>query len=155
LTTTSNLKIELEHARHNLIEDSADDIKRYFHWQTIDNLIYHFDHITIEDDKRSVHASIMSFISECILVRDIIDRKLSVRLWNKHLDKVTDYYSSNLGFHLVANQLVSFAFYLLLFLAGTYFFNLFIGLVPVAVFLIQSFLISRWRRERKAYCLFY
>ena len=80
------------------LNNSVEEHKRkYFHLKTIENLIFHFDDIRSESDKKWVYETLDEYFQKCSNLSTSIDRQISKKLFFEFLDKVTDYYHSNVS----------------------------------------------------------
>ena len=105
------------------LNNSVEEHKRkYFHLKTIENLIFHFDDIRSESDKKWVYETLDEYFQKCSNLSTSIDRRISKKLFFEFLDKVTDYYHSNLGFSILINRTVVYFIYVLLLILCHYFF---------------------------------
>ena len=109
------------------LNNSVEEHKRkYFHLKTIENLIFHFDDIRSESDKKWVYETLDEYFQKCSNLSTSIDRRISKKLFFEFLDKVTDYYHSNLGFSILINRTVVYFIYVLLLILCHYFFAFYV-----------------------------
>jgi hypothetical protein len=150
-----DLKHDLMRKKENLMQQVAIEEHRYFHFGTIDNLLYHFDEVKTIADKRWVYSCLDNYFSDITTYINSIDRETSRSLHQQYLDKVTDYYNSNLGFIIMINRELFAGFYFVLFLIGYFAFNFWVSLIPVIIFAIRSFMIYKKWKDKRVYSLYY
>ena len=96
--------------------------KKYFHIQTIENIIYHFENIKSENDKDWVYKILVTYFEKCSKIKTSIDRNISKNIFDEYIDKITDYYYSNLGFVMLINRpLIYFVYFVCLVLCYVFF----------------------------------
>lgn len=138
------------------LNNSVEEHKRkYFHLKTIENLIFHFDDIRSESDKKWVYETLDEYFQKCSNLSTSIDRRISKKLFFEFLDKVTDYYHSNLGFSILINRTVVYFIYVLLLILCHYFFAFYVLLSVAGLFAFQIFISFRKFKQKKVYGLFY
>jgi len=147
-----------EHLRTLLYElknASSTSEGRYFHTNTIENLITHFEEVKTENDKNWVYESLVEYFKKCSEFTPSIDRQTSKDLFYEHIDKITDYYHNNLGFTMLINRSVVYFIYCLIILLCYIFFNLYVVAVIVFLILIQITRTFKKFKEKQVYGLFW
>jgi hypothetical protein len=150
-----NLKGELRIKWESLSENTSPHDRKYFHLKTLQNLIFHFDEIRNENDKRWVYSSLENYINECHNYIPSIDRTTSSQLYLQFIDKVTDYYRSYLGFILILDRNLLIIFYVVLFLLCYFIFNIWVSLIPIVFFILQFYRVYKKRKDKRVFSLFY
>ena len=134
---------------------STSNEAKYFHVNTIENLIVHFQQIKTENDKNWVYESLVEYFEECSGFLPSIDRETSKDLFDTYIDKITDYYHSNLGFTMLINRAVVYGVYILAILICYIFFSWYV-LVGVVVFIIfQTIRTYQKFKAKQVYGLFW
>jgi hypothetical protein len=129
--------------------------KRYFHIRTVENLIFHFEEIKTENDRTWVYEVLVEYFHKCSQLVPSIDRSLSKDLFNEYIDKITDYYHSNLGFVMLINRSIVYLFYLIILILCFIYFNIYVLLVVLSLCLLQIIKAYKKYKERKVYGLFW
>ncbi len=113
--------------------------RKYYHLNTLENLIFHFEGIKAEKDKNWVYETLDEYFKECFSNTLNMDREISKRLFFEYLDKITDFYHSNLGFVVLMNRGVVYFAYLVILALCYYYFNLYVVLGVVIFIALQTF----------------
>jgi hypothetical protein len=127
-------KVHLQSLMNGLNSSIVDSEKRYFHINSVENLIFHFEDIKSENDKEWVYAGLLEYLKECAENSTSIDRTASKYLFYEYIDKIADYYQNHLGFVTFLNRAVIYLFYFLV-LAVCYFLFHYYILIGVAAFI--------------------
>ena len=151
----SEYAADLNSKLRNLMDGSMSANHRYFHLQTLYNLIYHLDGVKTLSDKRWIYETLCSYFMAAEKFLPEIDRKSSKDLYFTYLDKIADYYDSNLDFSLMINWIFFIAIFTVLSVAAYFVIGIWISLAVVAFFIIRAFArYNKWK-QNKVYCLFY
>src|SRR6266436_6151964 len=78
--------------------------KKYFHLNTIENLIFHFEEIKTENDKNWIYETLEEYLKKCLALIPSIDRNISKDLFYDNINKLTTYYHDNLCFIILMNR---------------------------------------------------
>ncbi len=128
---------------------------KYFHVNTIENLIAHFQQVKTENDKNWVYESLVEYFKKCSEFLPSIDRQTSKDLFDEYIDKITDYYHSNLGFVMLINRTVVYCVYILAISICYIFFSWYV--VGIVIFFIIFKIISTYKKvkDKQVYGLFW
>jgi hypothetical protein len=129
--------------------------KKYFHVKTIENLIFHFEKINTENDKKWVYETLVEYFRRCSDYVPSIDRNTSKSLFFEYLDKVTDYYHNNLGFSVLMNRVIVYFVYFLILGVCYYFLNFYVVIAIAAVFIFQIIQAFKKYRAKQVYGIFW
>ena len=129
--------------------------KRYFHINTLENLIFHFEEIKTENDKTWVYENLVEYFKKCSEITASIDRNTSKGLFYEHIDKITDYYHSNLGFVMLVNRSIVYLIYFLILLVCYTFFNLYVVSLVASFFIYQIIRVFKKYKAKQVYGLFW
>ena len=129
--------------------------KKYFHLNTIENLIFHFTEIKTENDKNWVYETLQEYLKKCFDLLPSIDRSSSKNLFYSDINKLTNYYHDNLGFKILINRSIVYFVYFIVLVACYIFFNIYVVIAVASLFVIQIFTIFKKYKERKVYGLFW
>ncbi len=129
--------------------------KKYFHLQTIENLIFHFERVKTENDKNWIYETIVVYFKRCSEIMTSIDRNTSKDLFYEHVDKVTDYYHNNLGFVLLINRTIVYLIYFLILLLCYIFLNFYVVIIVASLLMFQTFRVFKKYKEKMVYGLFW
>lgn len=151
----NDYKMNLINKREAIMKNSCFDNHKYFHLQTVHNLIFHLDKVKFEEDKLWIYATLNNYLTECSNYINILDRKKSNELFNEYLDKITDYYSKHLGFRMIISRIISIGFYSLLSIIFFFVFSIWIAFIPILIYMFQAYTLNKKIVENKVYGLFY
>jgi hypothetical protein len=128
---------------------------RYFHVSTIENLITHFQRIKTDNDKNWVYESLVEYFEKCSEFLPPIDKETSNDLYHAYIDKLTDYYSNNLGFVMLINRAIIYFIYLIVILLCFVFFNLYV--VVGVIFFINIQILKNYKKykDKRVYAIFW
>lgn len=154
-TNIKNRKQNLETLLNQLTSLIGPNVKRYFHINTIENLIFHFDEIKTENDKIWIYQSLVDYFTMCSEYAPYIDRDKSKSLFYEHLDKITDYYHNNLGFSVLINRTVVYLFYIVILLLSYSYLNLYVAIAITLLLVLQTVRTFNKYRIRRVYGLFW
>ena len=150
-----NFKPDLERRYQELKEKLTAFEGRYFHLNTLENLIHHFDEIKIEEDRVWTYLSLCKFLEANNNHLDDMTREKASELFNSHLLKVIEFYREHHSFALLIDTRYLVPFYLILFVI-LYFTTLFlISLIPVLLFLFHYLYNFNKYRLKWLYGLFF
>jgi len=128
---------------------------KYFHVNTIENLIVHFQQIKTENDKNWVYQSLVEYFEQCSKSLPSIDRQTSKDLFDTYIDKVTDYYHNNVGFTMLINRSVVYGVYILAILICYIFFSWYVLVGVICVIIFQTIRTYKKFKAKKVYGLFW
>jgi hypothetical protein len=129
--------------------------KRYFHLNTIGNLIYHFEEIENQRDRTWVYESLVEYFKKCADLVPSIDRKTSQFIFHEYLSRIAEFYDDKLGFVLLINRWVFYLVYAVVILVFYIFFKFYFAVFIAIIFVIQIFRVFKKYRERRCYSLFW
>jgi hypothetical protein len=129
--------------------------KKYFHVNTIENLIFHFQDIKTENDKNWVYETLQEYLKKCFELMASIDRNISRNLFKNYIDKLTNYYRNNLGFIVLLNRSIVYLVYLTILSTCYFVFNIYVVVTIAFLFIIQTLRVFKKYREKKVYSLFW
>lgn len=129
--------------------------RRYFHLQTIENLIFHFDEIKTENDKNWVYNGLVIYFNKCAELAPSIDRETSMNMYYDYIDNITDYYYKNLGFSLLTNRSIVYLIYFIVLLLCLIFFNYYVVLLAASFFVFRIIVLFKKYKDRKVYSLWW
>ena len=129
--------------------------KRYFHAKTIENLIFHFEEIKTENDKKWVYETLVEYLKKCSEYVPSMDRETSKNLFFEYLDNITDYYHNNLGFSVLMNRVIVYLVYVLILSLCYYFFNFYVVIAVASIFIFQIIRAFKKYREKQVYGLYW
>ena len=143
----------------NLFNEVSNSIelskRRYFHVHTIENLIFHFDEIRTENDKKWVYETLLSYLTVCVEIAPSIDRRIGEEIFYGHIDKLTDYYFSNVGFSLVLNRELVYSIYISVIILCYFIFNFYIVIGMTLLFSFMTLRTFKKYKEKRVYGLFW
>lgn len=158
---TDSKKIELKKLLAELNDSVLLSKRKYFHPNTIENFIFHFDEIKTETDKNWVYETLTSYFKICLdLIHssepfDSIDSKTSKILWYDYIDKLTDYYEKNLGFDVLINRAFVYFVYLIVLTLCSVFFNFYVVLLVASFFIFQIYKAYKKYSKKQVYGLYW
>lgn len=155
INRTDNQTSDLKTKWLDVIQKTNISDYKYFHLTTVENLIFHLKNIPNTIDRDWIYSTLMLYLNECISIAPNIDRETSNEIFDRHLDKITNYYSKNIGFILITNRILFWTFYMILFLASYFIFNFWVSLIPVFISIFRSFMIYKKWKDKKVYSIFY
>jgi hypothetical protein len=144
----------LLNAQNELLACFNKENLKYFHPNTINNLILHFNEIKIEADKEWVFNNLREYFSECYKICDNFDRRNGRELYMKYLSKITDYYYENLKF-TQSDRTLFVVFYLSLFLALYLILDYRFALPVIAIFIFRFIVLYKKYKQKRVYSLYY
>jgi hypothetical protein len=143
----------------NLLNDLRNKVTtneiKYFHVNTIENLITHFQFIKTENDKIWVYESLVDYFEHCSHFYHSIDRETSQNIFDTYIDKITNYYHSNLGFVLLINRAVVYGVYLVAVLICSIYFKWYILVTVISLILYQIIRTYNKFKSKQVYSLFW
>jgi hypothetical protein len=148
-------KRELESTLSSLSEDIGPRERRYFHLNSVANLVYHFLEIREETDRIWVFDSLSQYLRDCREMLPGIDRDASKRLYDQSLEKLVEFYHLQLGFRLLMNRSVVYTFYAILLVLCYIFLNLYAVIALTTWFGYLTFMTFRRYRDRRVYSIFW
>lgn len=129
--------------------------KKYFHYNTIENLIFHFDEVKGENDQNWVYATLEEYLRKCFGLLPSIDRETSKGLFYEYVTKLTTYYQDNLGFTMLLNRsLVYLVYFVILGICYT-FFNWYVLIVVASFFIFQIVRVFMKYRAKRVYGIYW
>ena len=128
--------------------------RKYFHVKTTENMIFHFDRIRTENDKKWVYETLVEYFKKCSEYTPSIDRGTSKSLFFEYLDKITDYYHNNLGFSVLMNRTIVYLVYLLILGLCYYFLNIYVTIGIIIFFSVQIIRAIQKYKQKIVYGLF-
>jgi hypothetical protein len=152
---SDNLKDELQSLSDHLFANTDTRQVRYFHLKSINNFIHHFGEIHSRDDQIWVYNSLKSYFGEATKNGEDLDRNMSSKLFDRHLQKIADFYDGNLGFSFVLHPSYTTTIYFIIFLLLFFSFGYWTSLIAIVVYAFQMFRVAKKYRTRKVYSLFY
>jgi len=151
----NNLKHDLDSKYDDLRKRLTGLESRYFHLNTVDNFIFHFNAIEPEEDRVWAYTKLCKFFEVCNNYIDNIDRKRGAELFRTYLSKVAMLYREKLGFALLIDKFYLITFYFIIFLILYFTTSVWISLISVLLFLIHYFHNFSKYRQKKLYDLFF
>ncbi len=139
----------------DLRSKSTSSETKYFHVNTIENLIAHFQQIKTENDKNWVYESLVEYFEQCSEYLPSIDRQISKDLFYTYIDKLTDYYQSNLGFTMLINRAVVYGVYILAILICYIFFSWYVLVGVICFIIFQTIRTYKKFKAKQVYGLFW
>jgi hypothetical protein len=136
-------------------ESTSANGRKYFHFQTIQNIIIHYDEIKTQNDKEWVYNSLLQYFAACKELGPAIDRNTSKMLFYEYVDNLADYYGKNLGFSLMLNRTVIYFFYFLCLLLTYIFVNVYVMLVLASLFIYHIGTQYLKYKRRRVYSIFF
>jgi hypothetical protein len=129
--------------------------KKYFHINTIENLIFHFEEIKTESDKNWIYETFQEYLRKCKEIVPSIDRNISKNLFYDNIEKLTNYYRNNLGFVVLINRSIVYFVYFVVLLVCYLFFNFYVVVIVASFFVFQTIRVFKKYNEKKVYSLFW
>lgn len=148
-------KAQLELLLTDLLNSLTAREKRYFHCRTTENLIFHFGDIKSESDKNWVYETLVEYFRKCTEANPTIDRAVSVRLYYQYLEKLTQYYETQLRFSMLLNRGMIYTVYFAILVLSIIFFNLYVVAGVLALVVVLVFRSFQKFKERRVYGLFF
>jgi len=150
-----NKKVHLQTLLDELSNSITATDRRYFHLQTIENLIFHFDEIKTENDKNWVYNGLVIYFNKCAELVPSIDRETSRNMYYDYIDNITDYYYKNLGFSLLTNRSIVYLIYFIVLVLCFIFFNYYVVLFAASFFVFRIIVLFKKYKDRKVYSLWW
>ncbi len=129
--------------------------RKYFHINTVENLIFHFDKIRTENDKNWVYENLLSYLTVCLKIGSSINKQIGEEMFYENIDKLTDYYYSNIGFSLLLNRELVYGIYILILIVCYFVFNFYIVIGLAILFSLITIRTFRKYKGKKVYGLFW
>lgn len=129
--------------------------RKYFHVNTVENLIFHFDKIRTENDKNWVYENLLSYLTVCLKIGSSINKQIGEEMFYENIDKLTDYYYNNIGFSLLLNRELVYGIYILILIVCYFVFNFYIVIGLAILFSFITIRTFRKYKEKKVYGLFW
>lgn len=151
------MKSEIELLLNNqnkLLACSNKNNPKYFHPNTINNLILHFDEIKTEADKDWIFRDLREYFSECQQVCDVFNRDSGRELYMKYLSKITDYYHYHLKF-VQSDRTLFVLFYLGLFLLLYFIADLRFASIAIVFFVFRFVVLYKKYKQKRIFSLYY
>jgi len=150
----NDLKKELKSKYDDLRKRLTSPESRFFHLNTLDNFIFHFDEIKPEEDRVWVYKNLWMFFEACDEYIDNIDRKKGSQLFSTYLFKVAMLYRKKLHFALLIDKTYLIPFYLTFFIILYFTTSFWISLVPILIFFVHYFYNFSKYRQKRLYGMF-
>ena len=130
--------------------------RKYIHWKSLRNFIYHLDTFPNERQKNKIQNTLLEYL-QLINERSVIeDSKDSLKYFKEYLQPIGQLYEDNLKFHIIAKT-STIVFWSSLALIVFYFLNvpysLSIGLLSVDFLLFVRH--YYYARQKRCYSVFY
>jgi hypothetical protein len=154
-TNLENKKVHLEVLLNELSNSITSTDRPYFHLQTIENLIFHFDEIKTENDKNWVYHGLVSYFTKCAEIVPSIDRETSTHIYDEYIDNITDYYHKHLGFSMLTNRSIVYVIYFIVLILCYVFLNWYAVLFAASFFILMIFKMFKKNKEKKVYSLYW
>ena len=143
----------------NLKDDILGNIhdwnKNLLHYHSVSNFIEHFDDIQNEDDKAWVFNSLTTYLIFCKGVTEFLELKSSNKIYKTYLDKLCDYYSKNLGFHILTDKFTDYLVFGIAFTCLFFIFNIYTAVLSIPFLVWYKRKKTLKIKQKKAYGLFY
>jgi hypothetical protein len=115
-----------------ILENLVQKEKRmYFHLNSLNNFIYHFNEITNFEDREWVFKRIINYIDEALRLTHLINLDSSKTIYKTYLEKIAKYYENYLGFTMHVYLWIITIMYLIVFAIIAYFTTVYIGLITL------------------------
>lgn len=144
----------LIHNQNKILAYLNKNNRRYFHPNTVNNLIFHFNEINIEADKEWILKNLREYFSECEHLCNNLSRSSGHELYMKYLYKITDYYHNNLKF-VQSDRALFVLFYLGLFIALYFIFGFLISIIAIAIFIFRFVVLFKKYKQKRVFSLYY
>ena len=146
----------LQQRRLTLESLLSKETRNYFHFNTLDNFIYHFERISNSDDRQWVYHTLNNFFDEASGLIDQIDVDSSNTIYEEYLSKIASYYDSYLGFTMHTYLWVVVPMYLIALLILGYFLNFYLVLLLLsALFIYHMTYLYNKHKQKKLFGTFY
>jgi hypothetical protein len=145
----------LRFLQSQLLSVAPNNKKKYFHFKTLNNFIYHINEIKNPTDLDWIYHSLIDHINAVMEFSNDIDVTIGYRLYEEYIIKIAGYYSKNLRFSMYAGSPLTFLYMLL---AGLlwYFLNIYYGIgIALILYIINLNYFFRKKREFRLYGIFY
>ena len=147
----------LKEKYHKLKESVNPETKKYFNLVTFENFIESFKNVNGPYDQRWIFENLRLYLEESLKYIDSADRDIGHKLYLTHLDKVGDYYRSNLGFTLYASfDIILLVFFGILILVKFFFFNwMYSFIFSLSCYILYIVYLNYKKRMKKTFGLFH
>ena len=132
------------------------DTRKYFHFNTLDNFICHFDSISNTDDRQWIYQALHNYLENATGLTSEIDVHSSTAIYEEYLSKIAMYYDNHLGFTMYTYLWVVIPIYFITLLIIGYFLNFYLVLLLLgALFICHMTYLYGKHKQKKLFGAFY